>query len=85
VAQKIISEKGARIELITIEEDDETSHFYVYITEMDFQRMQKDIAEGKYISSPADYGLVLYEGDGLAPDEKAYNRIKEILADIIKN
>jgi hypothetical protein len=63
VAQKIISEKGARIEFITINEGGADTYYYLFITEADFARMQKDASEsGKHISARRLWTWYFFDG-----------------------
>jgi hypothetical protein len=84
VAQKIISEKGARIEFISINENGADTYYYIFITEADFARMQKDIESGKYIV-PENYGLVFFDGKGTERNQVVEERIKDILATAVRN
>lgn len=83
MAQKIITERGARIEFITINEFGEDKYYYVYITEVDFARMQKDIDAGVDIK-PKDYGIVVFDGIGNQKNEEVEKRILEILKNVTK-
>lgn len=78
MAQKIITERGARIEFVSISELGEDKYYYLYITEADFTRMQKDINLGIDIK-PKDYGIVIFDGEGTERNPEAEKRILEIL------
>lgn len=76
VAKNIILERGARIELMVIEDSNGNENcFFVAIKELRYKELMEDVATGLEIS-PYDYGIVIYHGIGSTPPKEVEEFIR---------
>lgn len=75
--KKILAEKGGRIELVVLTDDDgEDSFYYTLMKEGDYQSFMEKANKGQEINIH-DYGTVLFHGYGDTPPEEIEKLIKE--------
>ncbi len=79
--EKIKLEKGERLELLTIGDDQGNKNFlYLFITEKNYAAMSKVIEAGEKFN-PEDYGVVYLQGVGEAPPPEFEKLLSGVLSD----
>lgn len=82
MAQKIIAERGIRIEFLVLEgEDGKENFFYLLLKESEYQRMKNKVDKGENVT-PEEYGLVIYQGEGNKPSPELDKKIMSIVENI---
>lgn len=83
IAQKILAEKGFRVQFLVIQDKLGNSFYnYVLMTEADYQTLEKDLLISDEIE-PAKYGPVMLKGVGNQPSEQHEKIIEEVFKEFI--
>jgi hypothetical protein len=77
--KKIIAERGARIELIVLtNENGEDGYYYVFMREAEYQKFMEKANSGQQVRIQ-DYGTILHYGDGDTPPEDIQKKFSELI------
>jgi len=78
LVDKILSERGGRIEFITLEDKSGKDYFaYILMREDDYPKYQEALKTGNI--NPEDFGAVFAYGEGKEPSEEIKQKVKELL------
>jgi len=85
IAQKIIQEKGARIEFLVLKnEEGKENFFYLIMSEKEAVKMQKKIDSNQPVT-PDEYGVILFQGTGSEAPLEVQDIVDDLIKEIDKN